>query len=220
METGIKNSFIPHDVSRPSSEARAREGSVLDLAVLISIVLLVASGVLGLGVFLYQQYLSNSSASKINQLKDAKKQFSPDLIQMATRLDDRMRMADAILENHIAPSIFFHMLEKNTLDTVSFRSLEIQTGGEKEMIVKMNGIAESVNSVALQADLFSKGGIITSPIFSNINRQSGGVLFNFSGIVNTNAMRYAQSVAEGNPTSTLFPPDPSLPSLIVPVKQQ
>ena len=107
-----------------------------------------------------------------------------------------------------------------TITTVAFRSFDFDAANTGHMSLKMNGIAESVNSVALQADLFSKGGIITSPIFSNINRQSGGVLFNFSGIVNTNAMRYAQSVAEGNPTSTLFPPDPSLPSLIVPVKQQ
>ncbi|MEK7106661.1 MAG: hypothetical protein AAB899_00540 [Patescibacteria group bacterium] len=208
METGVKNSFIPHDVSQSVDAARARDGSLLDLLVLVSVVLLVASVVLAVGVFLYQQYLNQSSASKINQLKIAKAQFDPALIQEFSRLDDRMRDADAILNSHIAPSVFFHMLEANTLSTVSFRSLDFQAGSEEGMTIKMDGIAESVNSIALQADLFSKVGIITSPIFSDINRQLDGVRFSFSGIVNAPAIRYAQAVAGKDAAPILAPTQP------------
>ncbi|MDO8552403.1 MAG: hypothetical protein Q7S01_02600 [bacterium] len=208
METGIKNSFIPHDVSQPASAERVREGSLLDLVVLVSVVLLVASLVLAAGVFLYQQYLDQSSASKINQLKIAKAQFDPALIEEFSRLDDRMRDADTILGSHIAPSVFFHMLEANTLKTVSFRSLDFETGNEDGMTIKMDGIAESVNSIALQADYFSKVGIITSPIFSNINRQLDGVRFSFSGIVNAPSIRYSQVAAGNNAAPTLAPSQP------------
>ncbi|MDO8522361.1 MAG: hypothetical protein Q7S08_03685 [bacterium] len=198
METGIQNTFIPHDVSQPAQRERAREGGIMDLVMLVSIVLLVASLALAAGVFLYQQYLDTSSKSKINQLNIAKAQFDPVLIQEFSRLDDRMRDADLILGNHIAPSVFFHMLEANTLTTVSFRSLDFQAGSDEGMSIKMGGIAKSVNSIALQADFFSKVGIITSPIFSNIDRQLDGVHFSFSALVNPSAIRYAQLAAAGN----------------------
>lgn len=197
METGTQNTFIPHDVSQPAVQARVREGTLVDILTLVSIVLLIASVALAAGVFLYEQYLDTSSKSKVNQLKVAKAQFDPALIQEFSRLDDRMRDADMILGTHIAPSVFFHMLEANTLSTVSFRSLEFQAAGEEGMTVKMEGIAKSVNSIALQADFFSKVGIITSPIFSNIDRQIDGVHFSLSATVNPAAIRYAQLVAAG-----------------------
>ena len=217
METGVQNTFIPHDVSHPAERGRQREGTLMDLVALVSIVLLVASVALAAGVFLYEQYLDTSNKSKINQLKIAKAQFDSTLIQEFSRLDDRMREADTVLGNHIAPSVFFHMLEANTLSTVSFRSLDFQASSDEGMAVKMQGIAQSVNSVALQADFFSKVGIITSPIFSNIDRQQDGVHFSFSALVNPAAIRYTQLVmaaenAAGNAAPAPSAPTPSTPS--------
>ncbi|MDP3965743.1 MAG: hypothetical protein Q8Q13_03015 [bacterium] len=206
METGVQNTFIPHDVSQPAEAGRRHENTLMDLVALVSIVLLVASVALAAGVFLYEQYLDTSSKSKVNQLKIAKAQFDPLLIQEFSRLDDRMRDADLVLGSHIAPSVFFHMLEANTLSTVSFRSLEFQASSDEGMAIKMQGIARSVNSIALQADFFSKVGIITSPIFSDIDRQSDGVHFSFSALVNPAAIRYAQLVtASGNAAGSIAP---------------
>ena len=212
METGIQNSFIPHDVSE--SALQARERGLMDLVVLVSIVLLIASIALAAGVFLYEQYLDTSAKSKVNQLKIAKAQFDSALIQEFSRLDDRMQNADAILGSHIAPSVFFHMLEANTLTTVSFRSLDFQASSEEGMAVKMRGIAKSVNSIALQADFFSRVGIITSPIFSNIDRQLDGAHFVFSAIVNPSAIRYAQLAMASAAGSENVPPTPTAPSAV------
>lgn len=222
METGVQNTFIPHDVSQPAEAGRRHENTLMDLVALVSIVLLVASVALAAGVFLYEQYLDTSSKSKVNQLKIAKAQFDPLLIQEFSRLDDRMRDADLVLGSHIAPSAFFHMLEANTLSTVSFRSLEFQASSDEGMAIKMQGIARSVNSIALQADFFSKVGIITSPIFSDIDRQADGVHFSFSALVNPAAIRYTQLItAAGNAAGNIAPipapapapsPAPSAPS--------
>src|SRR3989338_1631074 len=76
------------------------------------------------------------------------------------------------------------------------------------MAVKMEGIARSVNSIALQADFFSKVGIITSPIFSNIDRQSDGVHFSFTATVHPSAIRYAQLAAAAGGAG-IAPPAPS-----------
>lgn len=192
METGIKSSFIPHDAATPSAARVTRGPGFADLLILIAIVLLVASVALGVGVFLYVQFLKTTSQSKLEQLDRAKQAFEPSLIQELTRLDDRMRAADQVLSDHIAPSVFFHLLEGLTLQTVAFSNLDFQAVDPQNMRIKMRGIAQSVNSIALQADYLSKSGALASPIFSNIDREPSGVNFDLSAIVNPIALRYAQ----------------------------
>ncbi len=190
VDTGISGSFIPHDTSVAPVVRSSGGGGLNDLLLLCSIVLLVASAALAIGVFLYGQYLGTESTAKLSQLERAKAAFQPALVQQFTRLDDRMHAAELILSRHLAPSRFFSALEAATLQTVSFQTLDIQSADSSNLSVAMAGVAQSVNSIALQADLFSKNGVITSPIFSNITRQADGVHFNLSAIVNSAAIRF------------------------------
>ena len=190
--TGAPSSFIPHETPGMVQARYERGGGILDLVALISIVLFVASGALAGGVFLYKQYLETSSASKLDQLQRAQAAFEPSLIQQLTRLDDRMRAAGQILGSHIAPSAFFNMLASTTITTVAFNTFSFQATDPQHMTIRMDGVADSVNSVALQADLFSKGGMITSPIFSNIDREQDGVHLSLSGLMNPHSINYVQ----------------------------
>lgn len=189
-EPSAPGSFIPHDTAAP---VRRREGSggLSDLVILIAIVLFVASAALAVGVFLYGQYLQSEKNSKLQQLDRAKAAIEPSLILQLTRLDERMHAASAILTNHIAPTVFFDALGQSTLQTVAFRTLSFDAADLKHMKIKMQGVAQSVNSIALQADLFSKNGVITSPIFSGINRQADGVHFDLTAAVNPAAINYS-----------------------------
>ena len=188
MEPVIKSSFIPTDTGPVRTVTRS--GGMTDLLTLISLVLFVASLALALGVFLYAQYLETSRASKSAQLERARESFEPSLIQKLTRLDDRMHAADTVLGTHIAPSVFFHVLEQVTLNTVSFGTLVLDATDPQHITIRMRGVAESVNSIALQADLFTKNGVIASPIFTNIDREMDGVHFDVSALVNPNMIRY------------------------------
>ncbi|RJQ34550.1 hypothetical protein C4556_02370 [Candidatus Parcubacteria bacterium] len=190
METTTPPSFIPKDTVQAGSVRKAAKNGLLDLAALASVVLFVVSGVLGVGVLLYDQYLHASAASKIEQLGRASAAFEPALIQELTRLDDRMLVANEVLGKHIAPSAFFRMLEQTTISNISFISLDFDGSDPQHMTIQMDGIADSVNSIALQADLFSKVGMVTSPIFSNINRQTDGVHFSLSALLNPSAINY------------------------------
>jgi hypothetical protein len=199
METGIKSSFIPQSpVMGGPSERRRSSGSSFDFFVIIGLVLFVASATLAAGVFLYVQFLESSNASKLDQLERAKQAFEPALIQELTRLDDRMRAADAVLGGHIAPTALFALLEQLTLQTVSFSSFDYATANDT-ITITMQGLAQSVNSIALQADLLSRSGTITNPIFSDINRQIGGVRFNFTAEVRREALNYRSLVGAPNP---------------------
>ena len=214
MESGIQSSFIPQDASRPTQAPRqVRTGGLSELGFLIGIVLFVASAALAGAVFLYEQYTISSSASKSEQLKRAKEAFEPALIHELTRLDDRMRAADQILGSHIAPLALFDALQQTTLSTVSFKSLTLEIIDPQNINIKMAGVAQGVNSIALQADLFSKSGVLANPIFSDINRQIDGVHFNLSALVNPSAINFAQLIhsagaANALPVQTQQPESP------------
>ncbi len=219
METGIKSSFIPQDATVVRTVRSPGRTGLADLLILISIVFLVESLALAAGVFLYLQYLDTSRTAKLDQLERAREAFDPSLIQELTRLDDRMHAAGAVLKEHIAPTVFFKLLGQLTLQTVAFSNLTFQGGDSHNMKIAMDGIARSVNSIALQADNLSKSGVITSPLFSNIDRRVDGVHFNLTAVINPTSLNYSQIflsapvVAPSSPQAeTLFGAPPVNPS--------
>ena len=191
-ESPIQSSFIPRDTATVSVVSKYRSTGLYDLLMLVGIVLFVASSVLAVGVFLYQQYLQTESTSKSAQLGSMKEEFKSNLIQEMTRLDDRMTSADQLLSAHLAPTVFFGVLEKETLQSIVYTSMDLQSADSKSMTLKLGGIAGSINSVALQAELFSKSALIVNPIFSGINRQNDGVHFVVAADVNPALLKYSQ----------------------------
>src|SRR6185369_2114659 len=93
-------------------------------------------------------------------------------------------------------------LAQATLTTVAFTSMEIDDNDLQHINVKFAGIAQSVNSIALQAQIFSKNGVIANPIFSNIGRQPDGVHFSLTVVVNPKAIGYEQMLSASNPQPT------------------
>lgn len=202
METGIQSSFIPKEAGKQITTSRTTSGGagLPELFVLASVILFVASGALAGGVFLYQQFLNSQMTSKSAQLKRAEAAFEPSLIQQLMRLDQRMHSAGVLLGAHLAPSIFFGSLDQATLTTVSFSALQLDVSNPAQISIKMTGVARSVNSVALQASLFSKNSVITEPIFSNIDHQQDGVHFALQALVNASAINYVQMINGANPS--------------------
>lgn len=213
MESGIQSSFIPKDATAATPLPRGESGGLSEVLLLISIVLLVASGALAGAVFLYGQYTQSSAASKVDQLQRAKAAFEPSLIQELTRLDDRMRAAETILSAHTAPTAFFDALQQTTLATIAFQSLDFQATDPQRMTIKMQGVAQGVNSIALEGDIFSKNGVITNPIFSNISRQSDGVHFTLNAVINPAAINYVQRTSSSAAPQTPAQTQGATPSL-------
>ncbi len=187
---------------KPRSRARARGTSGLnDLLLLFGIVALVASAALAGGVYLYEQYLNQQSAQEASQLQRAEAAFEPSLIEQITRLDDRMQAAEAILSNHTAPVAIFQALDQSTLQTISFSSFDLEVTDPQHISIKMQGVGQSVNSIALQAQIFSKSGVISDPIFSNISQQADGVHFDFTGDINPAAITYSSFLSASSASS-------------------
>jgi hypothetical protein len=163
---------------------------------LISIVLLVTAGVLSAGVFLYKSMATKESENKMTALERSQNEFQPALIKEFQKLSNRIQVAEAILDNHIAPSAFLYALEKDTLTGVQFSEFKFKYKNNDIAEFSLKGKTASVNSVALQSTLFSDSDIIKQSIFSDIDLINGGVTFNVEGEIDLNAIRFANVVAE------------------------
>lgn len=197
MDANAQPSFIPHDAGTPAS-TRRRSGGLMDLLLILAILAFAASAALAVGVFLYHQYLSSVAAADLAKLKRAEESFQPALISQLERLDNRMHSAEAILSKHLAPSAFFTVLDAITAKTVSYSSLNITVADRIKL--DMDGVAQSVNSVAFQADLLSKDGTYQNPIFSNLDRQKDGVHFHLAALINPDSINF-QSLTGGGASS-------------------
>jgi len=199
MDSPTQSTFIPHEAVTPTTSNRGGGSSGLsELALLVSIILFIVSAALGAGVFLYSQYLQSSNSSKLDQLNSAEAAFDPSLVQQLTRLDTRMNAAQSLLTAHLAPSQLFTMLEASTVQDISFTSLTYDATNPQQIALTMTGVAGSVNSIALQAQVFSQSGVITNPIFSNIDAEPDGVHFNFTALVNPSTISYEGLISGAN----------------------
>lgn len=210
MDSPTQPTFIPHEAVNAAS-SRRESGGLSELVFLISIILIIISAALAAGVFLYSQYLQTSNQSKLNQLNSAEASFDPSLIQQLTRLDNRMTAAQALLADHLAPTQLFNMLEQSTVQDIAFTALSYDATNPQNVTLSMQGIAGSVNSIALQAQVFSQSGIITNPIFSNIDAQQQGVNFDFTALINPSSLNYEKLIT-GSQTAVQPQPQQQVPA--------
>ena len=218
MESGVPTSFIPQDATVVGGGNRRESGGLNELILLIAIVSFIASVALAVAAFLYSQYLTTQATSKVAQIQRAKDAFDPALIEQYTRLDDRMNAADLIMSTHIAPTAFFTALNQLTLKTISFQTLSLDTTNLKDINLKAAGVARSVNSIALEADILSKSGIIVNPIFSDINRGTDGVHFALVAEVNPDNLNYAQ-LNTSNAIPTITPTNGGIAPTVISTQQ-
>ncbi len=195
MESPINSSFIPTKISLGERPREEYGSDAFDVIVLLGVIALVVAGTMAAGVFLYKQFLTNDLTAKKEQLNKAKKAFQPDLVRDLTRLDERISIAEGILQSHIAPSAFFDVLGQITLKTIEYKNLDYEFNGPDSMHILMNGRAASVNGIAYQARVMSTHPAIKNPIFSIGNIGKDGVEFTVELDINPDAVNFSSLIS-------------------------
>lgn len=203
MDQETHTSFIPKKSLAATSQSQNKgiRGTKSSIGIVFLITLIIFIGVLALavGVFLYQQFLLQDIDRKRGSLDRARAAFEPALIEEIGRLDVRMKSAGEILGNHKALSVFFDLLETNTLVSLQFQNLGYKVDEAGRISVSMSGVASSFSSVALQSDIFGKNKFIREPIFSNLNLDNkGNVVFDFSAFIDPRLLSYVDNVSQNN----------------------
>ncbi|MFM2383596.1 MAG: hypothetical protein RIQ72_168 [Candidatus Parcubacteria bacterium] len=193
VETKFQTSFIP---KQPVTGEAEHTKSGVGVLFLISFLLLVASIAGAIGVFVWNKTVIANTEKGRKQLEDHKNAFDPTSIKVFTDLDNRIDVASTLLHSHVAASEIFPRLQANTLKTVRFNNFSYTNGGNGKIIINMSGEAQDYESMALQAQQFTKPELRDSfkgPIFSNFSKSKDTVVFTFSSGIDPYVIDYYQS---------------------------
>lgn len=209
VETKFQTSFIPKQPV--TGETERRRGGV-GVLFLISFLLMVASAAAAVGVFIWNKTtLAQIEKGKI-QLEDHKNAFDSNSINEFTRLDNRIDVASMLLKSHMGASAIFPRLQDNTLRTVRFNNFTYSNGGNGKILISMSGVAQDYESMALQAQQFTKPELqnaFRSPIFSNFSKERDAVVFTFGSGIDPYVVEYYQNRINAAKQAGLTPTAPA-----------
>lgn len=195
MEPKFTTSFIPKKQVSANSSVGSSVGATLSFSTLLSAVIIVAVLLFSIGLFLFRLTLESSIEQQYATLQRVGESFDQNFIGQATRLNKRIGSAQKILDNHLAPSAIFELLEEFTLQTISFKSFEFSDNVDGKIIVKGSGEGDSFASVVLQSDEFGKTGFMRDVLFSDLQPNSAGnVNFTFEATLDPDLVLYSKGV--------------------------
>lgn len=203
MEPKVQTSFIP---KKSLQEASSQKSRGVGLFLVITLAIFIITALLAGGVYLYEQFLQDSIVEKNASLERARAAFEPALIEELKRLSSRMTLARGVLNDHVAPSNIFTLLEEATLSTIRFRNFNYVVSGPKATI-SMRGEARAFADMALQSDVFSATKQFRDPIFTNITLDAANnAVFDFSATLDPSLILYRNQRFSPTPPQVTTPP--------------
>jgi hypothetical protein len=190
MDKEFQTSFIPKKtVIESPKRAGGGGGGIFNL---IAFVIFIASLLSAGGAYFYRQSVSANIEEYKTSLIRARNQFEPGAIRELQILDKRLNAATKILNQHVAVSPIFELLQDITLPTVRYSDFSYVIDDAKSKVdIKMKGEAKDYNFIALQADLFSDNKFIKNPIFSDfVLDQTSNIDFNLTFSVDKSLISY------------------------------
>lgn len=163
--TTIPTSFVPKQPVRTGAKATKSGGNTfLFLSLVILGIAILAAG----GVFGYERYLMGVRDAKSEEVRQKQAAIDSSSVEEFIRTRDRFTAAKGLLDNHVAASNFFALLESLTLQTVRFNSLSFTVTEDRSAEITMNGTARTFNALAAQSSVFAGEKRIKRAIFSDI----------------------------------------------------
>ena len=162
-------------------------GALYYLGVFIFILSLVATG----GVFAYKKLVERSIENLKSQVASARASLDTRSIEELLAYDNKLKSVTAIVDNHVAMTQYFEMLEESTVSKVRFKSLKYNNLGGI-MTVEMQGVASGYSTIALQEDVLLKNNDARTVIFDTmkLDKKTGSVSFTMKSEFNRNLIKF------------------------------
>jgi hypothetical protein len=192
MEPTFQTTFIPKKPVAPVATETKPAGAVTFFGIIATLVFL--ASIVSYGIFyIYKKQISASIESSSTSLERQSQSFDSNIVLELTDINRRLLSAEKLLSEHVVVSPLFTSLQDITLKTVRFTnfSFQNQVGDTKDIIVKMSGVAQSYDAIALQSDMFSKNRFLKDPVFSNlVPDQKGNISFDLTFFVDPSFLLY------------------------------
>jgi len=205
MEPKFTTSFIPKKQVAAAASASG-SGPAISFSTLLSSVIIIAVLLFSVGLFLFRLTVESTIEQQYETLKRVGESFDQNFIGQATKLNNRIGASQKILDNHLAPSAIFKLLEEFSLQTVSFNSLEFSDNVDGKILIKGSGEGDSFASVVLQSDEFGKTGFMRDVLFSDLQPNvAGNVNFTFESTLDLDLILYSRGVVPVETTPQELP---------------
>lgn len=192
-DQNFKTSFIPTKPIQPVSKGGnlGRTGHT-DFLNLLTLIIFLAMAVVAGGVFVYKIQLESKVNTQLAELEAVRKTLDSPLINEADRLNTRIESVKVLLQNHLAPSELFALLEKTTLKTVQFINLNYVVDVDSVIRVIADGQALGYESIVLQSQQYGDTTYLRNILFSGLqpNLVLGGINYDLDGTVDGQLILY------------------------------
>ncbi|HWH07399.1 MAG TPA: hypothetical protein VNU47_02675 [Candidatus Paceibacterota bacterium] len=169
----IPTSFVPRQ-SLDTPRRKMHGGN--NVFLLIGLFIFGLSVALAVGVFAYQKYLESVVTVKEAALSSAEATISKDVVEEYVRLKQRFVSGRELLDNHVALSQFFAVLESLTLQNVKFDDLTLTVAEDRTASITIEGIARNFNTLAAQSSAVAGERAFKRAIFSDISVNDNGTV--------------------------------------------
>lgn len=169
MEPTFQTTFIPKRPVAPITNQTKPSGWISLFSFLATIVFVGAIAAYGI-LFFYKKQLSSSITNTQAGLTRQSENFDSNIVLELNDVNRRLQAAETLLAKHIVVTPLFKSLEEITLKSVRFTNFSLQAPSSEspDTLVKMTGVAQGYDMVALQLDTFSRNRFLKDPVFSNL----------------------------------------------------
>lgn len=169
-----RSSFIPKETSGavPSRIKRRRTFHVFGF---LASVLLIGSLALAAGTYFYKKTAEKARDNTQEELRLLKDQFDEKQVAEVRQFDRQLKAAEFLLNNHIAPTKIFTVLERSTKQRVQFMDFGLEYDPSFDVTVSLSGGTEEFMTVALQALQFGSEPLLRDALFSEVSSEGANI---------------------------------------------
>ncbi|MEM9336377.1 MAG: hypothetical protein AAGA35_00790 [Patescibacteria group bacterium] len=170
MADGPGASFIP--TRNPVKRSRKKNVSRVYVFSYVAYVLIFAAVLSAAGVFIYKLQLQASLVEKQKSLSTLIDSFSQSDLEMVKEFEHRLNFAGDRMDNHLATSQIFRLLEEAVVASVEIKDIQVTRDGDEEINVTASVVTDTYNSTIFQRDTFIDEDAFVAQFVGNVARKT------------------------------------------------
>jgi len=172
MDSTPRSSFIPKQTvgAAPKQIRRKRVFSVFGV---LGIVMLVISVIGAGGIYALTQYEEGKLADQKSALATEYAKFDESKIARVQAVSEQLEVAQYLLDNHTSPSKIFDALEKNTKESVQYKTFSYERRPSGGVTLNITGVTSEFEKVSLQWTQYLEDMVLADVTMTKIGIDEG-----------------------------------------------
>ncbi|MBY0309941.1 hypothetical protein K2Q16_02235 [Patescibacteria group bacterium] len=147
-------SFIPKQ--NPVKNTRRAASRQVYILTLVSYLMIITTLIAVVGLFIYDRYTQTALANEIEALNKEISDFNAEDMEALVDLNEQLEAAESLLDQNVSLRAVLAIVERATIDTVQFKSVEFTRVGGNNIQLDATIITDSFDSVLFQREMFEQ----------------------------------------------------------------